>query len=159
MTPGMMASHKQGGGITYRQPFCPSRQARPCRAPRDAHAHPGSALLAQQWTPSLCRVVGTGTPIPSVPYHPTTQTGFPTPRLLAVAGLHPQAVEGMWGSSTSLAPTQPGPTLTAPPTRNQTSPRSQFYLKTRITGIMVCHQPAPPKSHTSVSNRNNGACV
>lgn len=124
MTPGMMASHKQGG-ITYRQPFClPGRQD-PAGHLGDAHAHPGSALLAQQWTLLPVRVWLSGTPIPSVPCLPHRQVSHS--RLLAVAGLCPQAVEGMWGSSTSLAPTQPGPTLTAPNPETRLPPRSVLF--------------------------------
>lgn len=110
MTPGMKASHKQGRGITYRKPFCPSRQARPCRAPRDAHTHPGSALLAQKWTPPCA---GCDCLVPPYPQRHTTLPHRRVPHSEALGGgraVHPQAVEGMWGSSSSLAPTQPGPT-------------------------------------------------
>ena len=111
MTPAMKAFCKQGRSITYRKPFCTSMQARPCRAPRDAHAYPGSVLLAQQWTPPHA---GCGCLAPPSPQHPTTLPHRPqVPHSEALGGgraVCPQEVEGMLGSSASLAPTQPSPT-------------------------------------------------
>ena len=112
MTTDMKASHKQGRGITYRKSLCFSRQARACGGPRSRPSPTGQAqfFLPSSRIPACAGSGSLAPPVPSAARHPDTDPGWPTRKLLGVAGLCAHRLaEGTWGTPAD-SPAQPGPT-------------------------------------------------